>query len=265
MAFSVIGVMLYLAGFPVFLLFFVGVLSYFIWKVFTAEGRNETRRIFEFYLSANEILREDDRRWYGFEVQETISRGEAIVRSMSAPPPLVYYSLGALYQKLDDHSLAVKHLSQVVDESAANETAIVYPTKELREYVRMLRKIERAPAEAPLTSSAIRSLERSRRNRGRKLLEESRLHLSKQVPELPQSEQRLESVVDVADLSEVAERVPDNTDERKETNGSVRSMPINYTTPIKRESRIKRDSEKGSADRQTISEVLHDIYDKNIQ
>ena len=62
-AFSVIGVMLYLAGFPVFLLFFVGVLSYFIWKVFTAEGRNETRRIFEFYLSANEILREDDRRW----------------------------------------------------------------------------------------------------------------------------------------------------------------------------------------------------------
>ena len=124
-AFSVIGAMLYVAGFPVFLLFFVGVLTFFIWKVFSSEGRNETRRIFEFYLSANEILREDDRRWYGFEIQETIARGEAIVRSMSAAPPLVHFGLGALYQKLDDHTLAVKNLSMVVDENAMDESAIV--------------------------------------------------------------------------------------------------------------------------------------------
>ncbi|MEO7660321.1 MAG: hypothetical protein ABIV48_11965, partial [Pyrinomonadaceae bacterium] len=139
MAFGVIAIMLFVAGFPVFLLFFLGFLTMFIWKVFTAEGRNETRQIFEFYLSANDILRDDDRRWYGFEIQDSINRGESIVRAMSAPPPLVLFALGALYQKLDDHSTAVKYLAQVVDETVTNETAIVFPTRELREYVRMLR------------------------------------------------------------------------------------------------------------------------------
>ncbi len=85
-AFGIIGVMLWAAGFPIFLLFFVGVLTFFIWKVFSSEGRNETRRVFEFYLAANEILREDDRRWYGFEIQDAIARGETIVRSMTRDP-----------------------------------------------------------------------------------------------------------------------------------------------------------------------------------
>jgi hypothetical protein len=261
-AFGIIGVMLWVAGFPVFLLFFVGVLSFFIWKVFSAEGRNETRRVFEFYLSANEILREDDRRWYGFEIQEAIAKGEAIVRSMSAAPPLVSFGLGALYQKLDDHSSAVKYLSQVVDENAVNETAIVYPSKELREYVRMLRKIERAPVEAPLTSSAIRSLERARKNRGKKLLEESRLELTKRVVPLEPSEQKLESIVDQPE------------DESKSgSNGSeprfqdqpdrVRTVPASFSQTIKRPS--KERSAEQSTERKTISEVLHDIYDHNVQ
>ena len=264
-AFSVIGVMLYLAGFPVFLLFFVGVLSFFIWKVFTAEGRQETRRIFEFYLSANEILRDDDRRWYGFEIQDTIAKGETIVRSMTAVPPLVYFSLGALYRKLDDHSSAVKYLSQVVDESAASETSIVFPTKDLREYVRILRKIERAPAEAPLTSAAIRALERARKNRGRQMLDDSRLNLSKEVQQLPESEQRLESVVDVLDLSDVADQHSETITDRETENGSIQPVAASFTSSVSRKTPPRRDGDTQNGNRQTISEVLHDIYDKNVQ
>ena len=174
LAFGVIAVMLFAVGFPVFLLFFISVLTFFIWKVFASESRNETRGIFEFYLSANEILRDDERRWYGFEIQEAIGRGETIVRSMSAAPPLIFFALGALYQKLGDHSAAVKNLEQVVDTGTGDEASIVFPTRDLRNYVGMLRRIERAPAEAPLTYSAIRSLERARKNRSKALLEHSR-------------------------------------------------------------------------------------------
>jgi hypothetical protein len=263
-AFGVIGTMLFFAGFPVFLLLFVGVLTFFIWKVFTAEGRNETRRIFEFYLSANEILRDDERRWYGFEIQETIARGENIVRSMGAAPPLVYFSLGALYQKLDDHSSAVKNLAQVVDENAQNETAIVYPAKELREYVRMLRKIERAPAEAPLTSAAVRSLERARKNRGNKLLEHSRLQLTKQVVPLPQAEQKLESIVDAHDTAEPNAANGDAT-HYQNIPESIRPMPASFTSSVTRKTPARAETETSPVDRKTISEVLHDIYDKNVQ
>lgn len=257
LAFGVIALMLYVAGFPIFLLFFVGVLSFFIWKVFSTEGRTETRRIFEFYLAANEILRDDERRWYGFEIQETIGRGENIVKFMSDAPPLVYFGLGALYQKLDDHGSAVKNLTYVVGDAAATEAAIVFPKRELREYVRLLRKIERAPAESPLTSAAIRSLERARKNRGQKLLEISREQLAKLPASQPQAEQQLESVVDMTGDREIAEKLldsasdsTDNRDGGRSSNGSVKQIrnhrPIE-TTP----------------DRQTISEVLHDIYDRN--
>lgn len=264
MAFGVIGVMLFVAGFPLFLLFFVGALTFFIWKVFTAEGRSETRRIFEFYLSANEILRDDDRRWYGFEIQDAIARGEAIVRSMSAAPPLVYFGLGVLYQKLDDHSSAVKYLGKVVDESAFDETAIVFPTKELREYVRILRKIERTPAEAPLTSSAVRSLERARKNRGKKLLEHSRLHLTKQILLLPQSEQKLESVVDVSVFPEPTGPNGSAT-HFQDSYETIRPVAADFTSPVKRKTSTRPDAEASPEERKTISEVLHDIYDKNVQ
>ena len=245
LVFGVITVMLFYAGFPIFLLLFIGVLGFFLFKVFSIESKNETRQIFEFYLSANEILREDDRRWYGFEIQETIQRGESIVRSMSAAPPLVYFSLGALYQKLNDHNSAVKNLSHAVGESAPTESAIVYPTKELREYVRMLRKIERAPAEAPLTSSAVRSLERSRKNKGRQLLDHSRSQLNGDAPQISQSRQTLESVVDFTKYRE--------TDEPKMTETA-------FTDKSKRQN-IKA-AAAADSERKSISEVLHDIYDK---
>lgn len=259
MAFSVVALMLYVAGFPIFLLFFVGVLTFFIWKVFSSDGRHETRRIFEFYLAANEILREDERRWFGFEIQETIMRGESIARSMSAAPPLVYFGLGALYQKLNDHAAAVKNFSRGVDDASADESAIVYPTKELREYVRMLRKIERAPAEAPQTSKAIRSLERLRKNRAKTLLEHSRTEMAKTAMTLPPAEPNLESVVDIARFR--------NPDAEPSPDIAEFAVPLNGPQPdrsVKRKKSNIDDRETSSAERQTISEVLHDIYDKNV-
>lgn len=251
MAFGVIALMLFAAGFPLFLLFFVGVLTFFVWKVFSAEGRSETRRVFEFYLTANEILRDDDRRWYGFEIQEAISRGEAVLTSMTFAPPLVHFGVGALYQKLDDHSSAAKHLAQAVD-SPTDETSVVFPNRELREYVRMLRKIERAPAETPQTSAAIRSLERARKNRGATLLENSRKRLDSNPLPLPQAEQRLESVVDIAQYRESDEKHAADSPQLQEVSRS-------FVTP-KRKPRKALDQ---TGNRQTISEVLHDIYDKN--
>ena len=259
-AFGAIAVMLYFVGFPVFVLFFFGVIAFFIWKAFSYEARNETRRIFEFYLAANEILREDDRRWYGFEVQETIERGEELLRSMHVVPPLVHFALGSLYQKIDDHSSAVKHLAYVFEETSAGESAIVFPTKELREYVRILRKIERSPAEAPLTSAAVRSLERARKNRGRDLLEHSRAKIDTFADLLSDDSAGPSSVVE--DLSAGSGR-----DDSSNDNNLVESeRGITYRfADFARSKKAKKMKPEDARERQTISEVLHDIYDKNVQ
>ena len=135
--------MLLVAGFPVFVIFFFGVFAYFLFKMFASGSRNETREIFEFYLSANEVLRDDGRNWFGFEVKELIGRGEAITNRMSGAPPLVYFALGALYHKAGDFQAAVNCLAHVIENENANENAYVYPSQELRNYVKVLRKIER--------------------------------------------------------------------------------------------------------------------------
>jgi hypothetical protein len=259
LAFGVIALMLYVAGFPLFLLFFVGVLTFFIWKVFSSERRNETRRIFEFYLSANEILRDDDRRWYGFEIQDAVARGEAIVSSMSTAPPLVHFALGALYQKLDDHASAIKYLSAV--EETSDERTIIFPSKELRDYVRVLRKIERAPAEAPLTSAAIRSLERARKHRAGELLQSSRAQAADSSLQLEEAETahkyraKARSVID-------ATRDDDDGDQTNVR--SVEDIEINLREDAKGKTVKRRDTNSSPANRKTISEVLHDIYDTKI-
>ena len=169
--------MLYVAGFPVFVIFFFAIFAYVLFKTFSQPSRSETREIFEFYLSANELLRDDERRWYGFEVQEVVNRGERILQLMNGAPPLVYFTLGALYEKIGDHKSAVNHLAYIIENENADEQTYVYPSPELRGYVKILRKIEREPAEAPQTSAAIRALERARRNRGKAILEHSREQL----------------------------------------------------------------------------------------
>ena len=110
-AFGVIAMMLYITGFPLFVIFFFGILAFFIWKTLSAPSTNGTREIFEFYLLANDILRDDERRWYGFEIQEVIARGERILKYLKGAPPLVFFTLGALYNKIGDHQSAEKHLA----------------------------------------------------------------------------------------------------------------------------------------------------------
>ena len=36
----------------------------------------KSERIFDFYIAAEAILRDEERRWYGFEVTEVIATGE---------------------------------------------------------------------------------------------------------------------------------------------------------------------------------------------
>ncbi|MDQ3798985.1 MAG: hypothetical protein M3384_06010 [Acidobacteriota bacterium] len=174
LAFGVIAMMLFAVGFPVFVIAFFGIFAFFLWKTFATASPNGVREVFEFYLSANEVLRDDERRWFGFEVQEVIGRGERILQTMNGAPPLVYFTLGALYNKVGDHKSAVNHLAYVVENENSDESTYNYPSPELRNYTKILRKIEREPADAPQTSAAVRALERARRNRGKALLEQSR-------------------------------------------------------------------------------------------
>ena len=260
-AFSLIGVMLYAAGFPIFFLIFIAALGYFIWKIFSSESRNDVRRIFEFYLAANEILREDQRRWYGFEIQETISLGEKIVRSLSYSPPLVHYALGALYAKMGDNGSAVKHLSYIENGSSA-EAGIVFPSSEFRDYVRVLRKIERSPSEAPQTSSAIRMLERGRKNKLARLLESCRSQLEAEQSTIELDDKKmLESIVEKRE-----QRTAQANEEVVElSNNQQASMDLdNDRSSDGANSRIEGKSGY-STNRKTISEVLHDIYDESIQ
>lgn len=266
LAFGVVGSMLIVAGFPVFVIFFFGIFAYFLFRIFASGSRNETRDIFEFYLSANEILREDSRSWFGFEVRDAIGRGEAIVNRMTGAPPLVYFALGALYHKAGEHQSAINTLTQVVESDKGKEAAYVFPTQELRNYVRVLRKIERDPSEAPLTSAAIRSLERARRVRGKIILEESRAAFVQNSSGATQPHQLHE---DSAGRDEAMEA--------EHTNGSGQTVidrmnePVvhpqtsagsNTTTRKNGQGREKKDP---FTDRKPITEVLHDIYDRNVQ
>ncbi len=254
LAFTVVGSMLLVAGFPVFVIFFFAIFAYFILRMFSAGSRSETREIFEFYLTANEIIRDDERRWYGFEINEAIRRGEDIVHRLSAAPPLVYFSLGALQNKAGNHKAAVGNLAFVIENPSSDESAYAYPSPELRNYVKVLRKIERDPADAPLTSAAIRALERARKIRGKSLLEESRQKFSA-VP---------------APAPELIQASFDGDGHAYDSNGEHHVSYDERPGQSSNGSRLhprRSEAEKADpyTDRKSISEVLHDIYDKNVQ
>lgn len=267
LALGVIGVMLYVIGLPAFVILFFAAFSFFLWKLFGSGSSSDTRKIFEFYLAANEILRDDERRWYGFELQEAIARGEKILRSMPAAPPLLHFAIGALYQKMGDHSSAERNLAAVVSEGKINEAAIVFPSNELREYVRILRKIEREPAEAPQTSAAVRSLERLRKNKGRKLLEFSRVQIQDNAHRDP------------AELSgnghqQFVSFRDDGPDDVSGEHGDPRSFGSN--SAVRRsddrdpgthvsDAVYETAGDRSLPARKPISEVLQDIYDDKIQ
>jgi len=257
LAFVVIASMLVVTNVPVFVIFFFGIFAFFVIKMFAVGSKNETREIFEFYLSANEILRDDDRRWYGFELKETIDRGEEIVRKMSAAPPLVKFTLGALYNKFGDHKAAVSYLGQIVENPSADESAYVFPTPELRSYVKILRKIEREPADAPLTSAAVRALERARKVRGKILLEQSRTAFATGEPI------RLNGHAEGEMFSESRNGHPANSEHGP--NPATIFAAFDHGNDDHNQKRSgKRSKEDEYANRQPISDVLHDIYDKNV-
>src|ERR1043165_9241903 len=88
----IIVTMLYGAGVtPIAMLFVSGVILVVFMVSRRAQSR-EVERIFDFYLAADTILRDENRRWYGFEVAEVIEEGEDCLESMPDPPPLQLFT-----------------------------------------------------------------------------------------------------------------------------------------------------------------------------
>ena len=280
LAFGVIAMMLFAVGFPMFVIAFFGIFAFFLWKTFATSSPNGVREVFEFYLSANEILRDDERRWFGFEVQEVILRGEHILQTMNGAPPLVYFTLGALYNKIGDHKAAVNHLAYVVENENSDESTYNYPSPELRNYTKILRKIEREPADAPQTSAAVRALERARRNRGKALLEQSRdavKELSKRKRESAAAQKRLQaeaaaqngkdafmSTVSEAGVQSFAAENSEN--HREHTEQTQTRQPVPSVTSVDETPKENGNSPKDQNQndlynqRKPISEVLKDLY-----
>ena len=90
--------------------------------------RRKTEGIFGFYVSANEILGDDEGRRYRFEIAEAIKLGEKVVSSMPDPPPLSSFALGALYHAIGNQNGAVQHLALAAEEEVLKESPHVAPS-----------------------------------------------------------------------------------------------------------------------------------------
>lgn len=173
-ALGVMAAMFALMGFHMTIIIFLVLVGYFVWRAVARTEIGEVRGIFEFYLQANELLRDDERRWYGFEIQDVIYKGQRILGMMPDPPPLVHFALGALHHRAGNFAQAENHFAFLLEDDRADERNRTMASHELKSYVKILRKLEREPAEAPQTTAAIRALERARRHRAHALLSESR-------------------------------------------------------------------------------------------
>ena len=158
---------------PMIMVLFTG-MCFVVWLFARRAQAREVERIFDFYIAADAVLREEERRWYGFEIAEVIEHGESLLEIMPDPPPLNYYALGALYQRLGNHEAAVEYLSRLSEDGHGDETHRTTASPQLRRYVSILRRIEYQPSTAPQTLAAIRSLERARQRQALKMLLESR-------------------------------------------------------------------------------------------
>src|SRR5215216_4239649 len=170
----VVVAMLNAVGFPPVIMVLITGMVFVVWLCVRRSQAREVERMFDFYIAADAVLREEERRWYGFEISEVIEHGESLLEIMPDPPPLNYYALGALYQRLGNHAACVEYLSKVMEDERYDETHRTAPSAQLRRYVSMLRRIEYQPALAPQTLAAVRSLERARQRHASKQLSESR-------------------------------------------------------------------------------------------
>ena len=220
-ALIIIVAMLGAVGFsPVIMVFFFGVILV-VWIVARHSQAREVERIFDFYIAADAILREEERRWYGFEIAEVIEQGESLLEIMPDAPPLNYFVIGALYHRLGNHQASVEYLARLVDDDRYDEAHRTIPSPQLRRYVTMLRQIEYHPSTAPQTLAAVRSLERARQRTAGKLLMESRGFIETQTHATPPAE------------------IPEKREEAK----FAPSLPLSSISPPP-----------------PISKVLHDIY-----
>lgn len=173
-AIIVIVAILNVIGVSTAIIAFLLVVGFLVWRATQYSDSREIERMFEFYIAADEILRDEERQWYGFEISEVIHGGEHILDSIADPPPLVYFALGALYHRIGDYQQSNEYLAALVEDSAISERQRAIPSPQLRRYVETLRGIERDPANAPKSLAAIRNLERARRRRATELLAKNR-------------------------------------------------------------------------------------------
>ncbi len=196
----VIVAMLDAVGISPVIMVLITAVIFVVWLIARRAQAREVERIFDFYVAADAILREEERRWYGFEIAEVIEHGESLIDMMPDPPPLNYYALGALYQRLGNHQATVEYLSRVTEDDLYDEAHRTAPSPQLRRYVIMLRRIEYHPSAAPHVLGAIRNLERARLRGAPKMLSESRDRLEaeklnvrpeKQKPEVKETQQEM--------------------------------------------------------------------------
>ena len=269
-ALVVIGALLAVMQIPMFIIAFLLIVGYFVYRAVRPE-LGDVRQIFEFYLSANEILRDDERRWFGFEVYEVINRGEHILRMMPDAPPLVHFALGALYHNVGNFKESEERLKYVLEDDHADEKKQLTASDELREYVKLLREIEREPAKAPLTSAAFRALERARKNRTEKLLEAGRIKMQ-QLQDEDRISKLLEETTEksgvpsfnmpplfsenLVPLTSFQSPIADKNGSPEPPDNSVEKTNAVKTSPIPQNG--KRED---SAIHRSITDVLREVYD----
>lgn len=289
LAIIVIIAMMSAMGIKLPVIIFFALVIYFVWRAVQHTERQETNRIFDFYVAANDILRDDERRWYGFEVASITNDGERILRDMIDAPPLLSYALGALYHRIGDYANAQEHLAVLVESETGDESRRLSGSIELRRYVETLRRLERDPAEKPQTMAAIRSLERGRRAYARPLLDETRITLAAAEtaaspaavlaahPHAPQF--HAEPVThdhDVAPslLSYIAAASHNHNDTQSshDLNNGLH-QPSRFASSRREDAQSREAVHAGSTDdagersasnkpRGTITEVLHDVYEE---
>ena len=108
-AIVVIMAMLGVMGIPLTVIVFFATVVYFVWRAVQRSEQQDVKNIFDFYIAANEILRDEEKRWYGFEINSVVAEGERVLHLMPDPPPLDYFALGALYSRAGDHDSAAEH------------------------------------------------------------------------------------------------------------------------------------------------------------
>ena len=194
----IVVAMLNAVGFPPVIMVMITGMALVVWLFVRRAQAREVERMFDFYIAADAILRDEERRWYGFEIAEVIEHGESLLEIMPDPPPLNYYTLGALYHRLGNHQATVDYLSRITEDDHNDETHRTSPSPQLRRYVMMLRRIEYHPASAPQTLAAIRGLERARQRNAAKLLLDSRDVIEAEKSKVKPDHQVTEAPVEVS-------------------------------------------------------------------